>query len=196
MKTKTFKSIMAIAACVVFVLIAGFVLTACGGTKEDVYASGAVDFNGATYENASDFKLVKNDETGIYEAEGTLQEMNEDQIRAWFGLAEDADTSTYEAYFACVTVRMEENSTGRRGWIATDATETMLTQENSVRYKERVETGDLDLVLGFIPQDNAYDLSATPIFRVEVTAPVAEGEEAGEPAIYMIDFSNIIANAE
>lgn len=192
MRTKTMKSIIAVVACIAIMLVAGFVMTACGGTSEKLTKSDTVNFNGATFDNTNDLTLTKNSKTNIYEVTGTLAKMNDSQIRAWFGLAEDADTSTYTAYYACITIDMAENSMTKRGWIATQNTDQMLTEDNCVRYKYKSSSGSLDLVLGFIPQGDSYDLSATPIFRVEVEAPVANGEEPVEPEIYMIDFSKVI----
>ena len=192
MKSKVMKSILTISACLVMLLVAGFVLAACGGTKENITVPKSIEFNGAVFETSKDFKLVKNKETGVYEAQGTYAEMNDDQLRAWLGIT-DAETSveTYEIYYANIKVALEEGSMVKRGFVSEDFADETLTNENCARFKEREEKGDLSLVLGFVEAGvEGFDLRETPIFRIEVTAPVAEGEEAGEPVVYLIDFTS------
>lgn len=182
MKTKTFKSVMTIVACIALILLAGFVLTACG-SHATIYATNHVTpFNGVDFENTSDFELEKVDDNN-YKAVGTAATMTAEQAAAW-GTEEGAK-------YVIISIEMEVGSTIESGWVSIDNKDQAFVEGDG--HKDTVyegEEGIKEYVLGV--NGTGIDHSDAPVWRVEVTAPVAEGEEAGEPVVYVVDFTEMI----
>lgn len=182
MKTKTFKSVMTIAACVALILLAGFVLTACG-SKADIYATDYVVENWGIkgyetdFENTDDFKLEKVDGNN-YKAVGTPATFTAEQAAAFGGVTETD-------HFVIISIKMETGSTIRRAWVSRDEMDVALTEEDDASPYTGTE-GVREYLLWI------DDHADAPVWRIEVTAPVADGEEAGDPVVYTIDFTDML----
>lgn len=184
MKAKKLNSVIAISVCIALILLAGFVMTACG-SKNDVYATDYVVENWGIkgyetdFENTDDFKVEKIDGNN-YKAVGTPATFTVAQAAAFGGVTEND-------HFVIISIKMEPGSTIRRAWVSEDEKDVALTEDDNASPYTGTE-GVREYLLWI---DNH---TADPVWRIEVTAPAGEGEEASEPVVYTIDFSDMLEN--
>lgn len=177
-KSISLKSILAVALCLALVLMAGFILTACGEKKTNndiVPTNHETELGGAMFNNSSDFEL-KYLGDNKYQANGSAATMDADQAAA-FGYAEGS-------WYVIVSVKMEVGSTIVSGWKSVDTADVAFTEgEGKNTVYEGVE-GVKEYVLGLTNGDEMIHADA-PVWRIEVTAPNAETATS-----YTIDFSS------
>ena len=200
MKSKVSKSFLTVIACIALVVLAGFVLTACGekttNEKPDIYATDyVVNFGGndaleipsANFENTDDFALeVVDAKTNAYKAVGSAAVMSEAQSAAFYGGA----TEYAGSHYIILSIKMETGSTIRRAWV--ENADVALTDDD----KASSYTGTEGVREYLLCIDGNYvdaDHTAEPVWKIEVTSPVEEGSEE-EPTVvtYTIDFSEMI----
>lgn len=180
-RTKTFRTMATLALCLMLILVSGFILTACGKTtSKDVYATDhVVDFAGQQFENTTDFKVVSSDGRN-FTAQGTLATMTNEQATAW--------GTTEGARYCIVSIKMEPKAALKTGWVNSENRDTAFGSEVTTKYYNGTE-GVKEYVLGI--SGSNINHSENPIWRIEVTNPVAEGETA-TTIVYTIDFANLI----
>ena len=180
-RTKTFRTIGIVALCLILILVSGFILTACGKTtSKDVYATDhVVDFAGQQFENKSDFKVVSSDGKN-FTAQGTLAVMSEKQATAW--------GTTEGARYCIVSIKMQPKAALKTGWVNSENRDKAFGSEVTTKYYNGTE-GVKEYVLGI--SGSNINHKENPIWRIEVTNPVAEGVTA-TTIVYTIDFANLI----
>ena len=185
-KSLTLKTVLAIFACVAMILVAGLTLAACGEKTNDSVAltptSKVVDFgNRQDWQNSDDVTL-KYLGDNKYEVTGTPATMSAEQGAAYGGLTEGSK-------YVLLSIKMEVGSTIVSGWKTTETADVAFGEgEGKDTTYDGVE-GVKEYVLGLTNGEEALHADA-PVWRIEITAPVEEGETA-TTTVYTIDFSAI-----
>lgn len=197
MKSKTLKSVMTIAVCVALILLAGFVLTACGDKETaptyNIYATDkAIPFGTQTiegegdeeptevdvmWENTDDFALALI-EGNDFKATGTPGQMSAIQATAW--------GTTEGSYYVIVSVKMDLESSLKTGWVTVEDKNVAFDDEHPTKTYAGTE-GVKEYVLGI--SGSNIDHTAAPVWRIEVTSPA----EGAEMVAYTIDFTDMLA---
>ena len=188
MKNKIWKRIGAVAACLALVLTAGFVMTACGETPANIYATDyviedwGIKGKETDFENTKDFKLEAiSGEENAYKAVGTPLAVSAAQAAAWGCQKGD--------HIVIVSVKMELKSDLKTGWVSVADKDKAFGAE--VESKQYAGTEGVKEYLLGVEGAGIADHTATPVWRIEVTAPVAEGETPVTVA-YTIDFTEML----
>ena len=196
MKSKTLKSVMTIAVCVALILLAGFVLTACGDRETtptyNIYATDkAIPFGTQTiegegdeeptvvdvmWENTADFAVTLV-EGNDFKATGTPGQMSAIQATAW--------GTTEGSYYVIVSVKMDLESSLKTGWVTVEDKNVAFDAEHPTKTYAGTE-GVKEYVLG-ISGSNINHTDA-PVWRIEVTSPA----EGAETVAYTIDFTDML----
>ena len=186
-KTISLKKVVLSVFCLMLVLTAGVLLTACGGTQENDYVTPGTNasFTGSDvkFNNSADFALVYKGDNH-YEATGSCAKMDADQAKAW-GTVEGSE-------YVVVNVKMGKNSTAIVGWRTVEDKdkeflENEIDDENIKRSTSSNETKNFILALtdGETPRHENEQ-----VWRIEVTPKAEEGETATK-VVYTIDFSKL-----
>ena len=183
-KSVTIKSFLAIFACIAMILVAGITLAACGEKTNDnvvlTDTSKVVQFGGREDWQNSDDVTLKYLGDNKYEVTGTPATMSAEQGTAYGGLTEGSK-------YVLLSIKMEVGSTIVSGWKSTETADVAFGEGEGKNTTYKGEEGVKEYVLGLSNGETPLH-AENPVWRIEITSPVEEGEQA-TTTVYTIDFS-------